>query len=44
MAFLTMERRTQPVAIHGNGLRLFSRFLGPFHLPLIATGCIPGAP
>jgi hypothetical protein len=39
---LTMERRTQPVATHGNGSGLFLRFLRPRDLPLIATGCNHG--
>jgi hypothetical protein len=43
-ALLTMERRTQPVAIHGNGFGLFLRFVRPRDLPLIATGCNHGAP
>ena len=39
MAFLTILGSRQPVATHGNGFRLFSRFLRTAHLPLIATGC-----
>jgi len=39
-----MELRKQPAAIHGNGFRLFARFLARGHLPLFATGCDRGAP
>jgi hypothetical protein len=27
------------VATHGNGFGLFLQFLGPAHLPPVATGC-----
>src|SRR5947207_13127942 len=43
-ALLTMERRRQPVAIHGNGFRLFLRLLPLSDSPLIATSCNHGAP
>src|SRR5918996_6593001 len=36
---LTMERLRQPVATHGNGVRLFEPFLRPSHLLPVATGC-----
>jgi len=39
-----MERRRQPVAIDGNGFRLFLRLLPLGDLPVIATGCNHGAP
>jgi hypothetical protein len=35
-ALLSMERSTQPVAMEGNGLRLFPRFERPFPF---AIGC-----
>ncbi len=43
-ALLTMEGRRQLVAVGGNGFRLFSRIRRLADLPLIATGCNPGAP
>jgi hypothetical protein len=39
-----MERRKQPVAAGGKRFGLFLRFTVPVDLPLIATGCNPGAP
>src|SRR6266511_1121403 len=41
---LTMELRRQPVADGGNGFRLFPPSSGTGDLPLIAMGCIHGAP
>jgi hypothetical protein len=43
-ALFTMYFSRQRVATHGNGLRLFSRSLAPWHLPPFATGCNHGAP
>ena len=42
MAFLTMERLTQPVAAGGNRLACLSGHYGPVDLPLIAAGSIRG--
>ena len=42
MAFLTMRSDRQPVATHGNGFRLFLRFLRRPDLRLVATGCTTG--
>jgi hypothetical protein len=39
MAFLTMERLTQPVAARRNGFRLLLQFPRPADLPLIASSC-----
>jgi hypothetical protein len=39
-----MRSDRQPVAIHGNGFRLFEPFSGPSHLPPVATGCARSAP
>jgi hypothetical protein len=39
---LTIERRAQPVATHGNRFGLFLRLVGAVDLPLIAAGCNPG--
>ena len=41
---LTMRCARQPIAIHGNGFRLFWPPAGSRDLPLIATGCNHGAP
>jgi hypothetical protein len=41
---LTMERRTQPVAIYGNGFGLFFPLPRLIDLPMIATSCNHGAP
>jgi hypothetical protein len=43
-ALLTMYFPTQLAAGGGNGIRLFLRFREPADLPLVATGCDPGAP
>jgi hypothetical protein len=44
MAFLTMERRKQPVAAGGNGFGFILRFTGLVDLPPIAARCNHGAP
>jgi hypothetical protein len=44
MAFLTMERLMQAGATRGNGFGLFAALPRSVDLPLIATGCIHGAP
>ena len=38
-ALLTIQARLQLVATGGNGFGLFEPFLGPSHLPWVATGC-----
>src|SRR5207244_11834372 len=43
-ALLTMERRRQPDATHGNRFRLFLRVSRPSDLRLVATGCNHGDP
>jgi hypothetical protein len=43
-ALLTMRTRSQPVATHGDGFRLFWQLLRAGDLPLIAAGCNHGAP
>src|SRR5215210_4746552 len=40
----SLPSERQPVATEGKGFRLFLRVFAPLDLPLIATGCAPGAP
>jgi hypothetical protein len=44
MAFVTIQARSQPVATHGNGFRLFWPFSAFSDLRLVANVCDHGAP